>query len=230
MKKDIHINENGIMDFHTHSTLSDGSHSLNELTMFAREHGYSVIGFTDHVGIHTYKQIAESIIEFIEKNQHKYSDIVFIPGVEITFATPKEIYKITSAVRSLGTKLVLVHGEASFETVHDGTNDAAIDACVDILAHPSYITESQAKMAAKNSVTFELSARECYYYANEQIKTLAFENDAKMVIDSDGHFEARLLSPEKINHTKDVSKLTESEFKKIMDYRVVFAKRLLGLS
>ena len=224
----IKINENGTIDLHTHSTLSDGRLSFKELIMSAKKNCYSAIGLTDHVYYYNYKEISQKIIEFVHENQNKYNDIVLIPGVEITFATPKQIETITKYVRSIGTKLILVHGEASFEETPAGTNDAAIDSCVDVLAHPSYITDEQAKRAFKNNVSFELSARSCYCYANPQIVETALKHGANIIINSDGHFEDTLLTKEKVLDTAQNASLTNEQFACLKTNTINLVERLLS--
>lgn len=52
----------------------------------------------------------------------------------------------------MGLKIVVVHGETRTEPVAEGTNRAAVEANVDILAHPGFITEEEMNLAVKNGV------------------------------------------------------------------------------
>ncbi len=208
---DKNIIGRGIIDLHMHSTVSDGTLSLDELTETAIGRGYSVMAFTDHVTSSSYKRIAETIIDWVERNQDKYEDVVLIPGVEITFASPKEIGMITEYVRSIGTKWVVVHGEASFEKTPLGTNDAAVEHGVNVLAHPSYITDEQVIKSLKTGTAFELSARDCYNYANKQIAETVMQNGGKMIINSDSHQVGAMLSREKVLSTAQTANLTSEQ-------------------
>ncbi len=224
----MEINEKGIIDLHTHSTLSDGTLSLIGLTKLAIRNGYSVLGITDHVFHYNYKSIAPKIIEFVENNQHRYKDILLVPGVEITFASRKQMEAITKYVRSIGTKLVVVHGEGSLDGTGHDTNNSAIDNCVDILAHPGTITDNQAQKAANNNVAFELSARDCYRYSNKDIAEKAFRHGANLVINSDGHYESAMLTEEKILGVAKNANLTKEQLQNIKDSTVNLVKRLLS--
>ena len=51
-----------------------------------------------------------------------------------------------------------MHGETICEPVAPGTNRAAIEAGVDILAHPGLITEEEARLAASKGVLLEVSS------------------------------------------------------------------------
>ena len=55
--------------------------------------------------------------------------------------------------------LIVVHGETLVEPVAPGTNRAAIEADIDILAHPGLITVEEAARARERGVFLELSAR-----------------------------------------------------------------------
>ncbi len=212
---DKNIIGRGIIDLHMHSTVSDGTLPLDELAETAIGRGYSVMAFTDHVFFSDYKRRAEIIIDWVDKNQDKYKDIIFIPGVEITFASPKEIGIITEYVRSIGTKWVVVHGEASFEKTPAGTNDAAIEHGVNVLAHPSYITDEQVIKSLKTGTAFEISARDCYNYANKQIAETVEKNGGKMLINSDSHQEGAMLSQTKILNTAKIANLTKEQLDNI---------------
>ncbi len=218
----------GIIDLHMHSTVSDGTLPLDELVETAISRGYSVMAFTDHVYIDNYKRIAEKIINWVDKNQDKYQDIVLIPGVEITFASSKEIGIITKDVRSMGTKWVVVHGEASFEKTPAGTNDAAIEHGVNVLAHPSYITDEQVIKSLETGTAFELSARDCYNYANKQIAETVMKNGGKMIINSDSHQEGAMLSHIKVMKTAETANLTKEQIDNIKSDTVDIVHNVLS--
>lgn len=225
---DKNIIGRGIIDLHMHSTISDGTLHLEELVEVAMDRGYSAMAFTDHVFFDNYKRIADKIINWVDKNQEHYKDIVLIPGVEITFATPKEIGIITKDVRAMGSKCVVVHGEASFERTPKGTNDAAIEHGVNVLAHPSYITKEQVVASLKTGTAFELSARDCYNYANKQIAETVLQNGGKMVINSDSHQIGAMLSKHKVLETAKIANLTEEQLSNLKNDTVDIVHKILS--
>ena len=58
-----------------------------------------------------------------------------------------------------GAELVVVHGETPAEPVRPGTNRAALEAGVDILAHPGFLTQAEAELAREKGVCLEITSR-----------------------------------------------------------------------
>jgi len=77
-----------------------------------------------------------------------------LPGVEITHIPPALIKNAVSLARRCGASIVIVHGETLVEPVEKGTNLAALNEDIDILAHPGLITEEDALLAKKNGNLF----------------------------------------------------------------------------
>src|SRR3990172_4150735 len=77
--------------------------------------------------------------------------ITAIPGIELTHIPPETFAELTDKARTLGAAIVVAHGGTLVEPVHPGTNRAAIEARVDILAHPGLITLEEAKLPSKNT-------------------------------------------------------------------------------
>jgi len=71
--------------------------------------------------------------------------------------------------------------------VPEGTNLAAIQARVDILAHPGYITETEAKLAKRNRVCLEITTRRGHNITNPHVASLAKQFGANMVLNTDTH-------------------------------------------
>jgi histidinol phosphatase-like PHP family hydrolase len=80
--------------------------------------------------------------------------------------------------------------------VHPGTNRAAIEAKVDILAHPGLITREEAVLAAKNSVYLEITTRKGHSLSNGHVAKMAEASGAKLVIDTDTHEPGDLVTGE----------------------------------
>jgi histidinol phosphatase-like PHP family hydrolase len=95
--------------------------------------------------------------------------------------------------RKLGIGYVVIHGETIAEPVEEGTNRAAIEAGVDILAHPGLITEEDVIRAKKQGVLLEISARKGHSLTNGHVARLAKNIGAKLIFDTDSHSPSDLV-------------------------------------
>lgn len=183
-----------IHDFHTHSFLSDGALSPIELIRRACVAGYATIAITDHAGPGNVELVLEQLHrECSLANRHW--PIVALPGVEITHVPAASIAEIARRARRAGAAIVAVHGETVVEPVEPGTNRAAIDCDdVDMLAHPGFLTLDEARRAAARGCFIEVSGRRGHAFANGYVVKTALEADAKLVLNSDEHDPADLLS------------------------------------
>lgn len=182
-----------MIDLHTHTFLSDGLLVPSELVRRAEEKGCRAIALTDHVDGSCFERIVKEIVK-VSKDLNKLGRMKVIPGVEITHVPPKGIKPIVKAVRKLGAKLVVAHGETIVEPVIKGTNKAAIEACVDILAHPGLISESDVKLAKERSVYLEITARMGHSLTNGHVAKLAKKIGAKLVFSTDAHAPSDLVT------------------------------------
>ena len=183
-------------DFHTHTFLSDGVLAPIELVRRAHQAGYRVIAVTDHVGPGNMEFVLKTLIKDCAMASARW-DILALPGVEITHAPKEDIGALAKEARSLGAKVVNVHGETVVEPVEPGTNLASVSSGdVDILAHPGLITAEEASIAARNGVFLEVSARRGHAFANGHVVRTARKAGARMVLDSDAHAPEDLLTRE----------------------------------
>ena len=173
-----------MLDLHTHSLFSDGELIPSELVRRFEASGYSVIAITDHVDSSTLDFVVPRIVRAA---QDLSGAMTVIPGVELTHVPPAQIATLCRKARELGARLIVVHGETIVEPVPQGTNRAAIDAGVDLLAHPGLITREDARMAAERGIYLEISSRKGHSYTNGHVASLARETGAKLVMDSDTH-------------------------------------------
>jgi len=184
-----------MIDLHTHSLFSDGVLVPSELVRRAIMKGYEVIAITDHADASnldfTIPRVAAAC-----KILSKQWKIVALPGIELTHIPPATFGDLTERARSLGAAIVVAHGETLVEPVHPGTNRAAIEAKVDILAHPGLITKEEASLAARNGVYLEISARKGHSLSNGHVAKIAAETGAKLVIDTDTHEPGDLITDE----------------------------------
>ena len=183
-------------DFHTHTFLSDGVLAPIELIRRAHHIGYRVIAVTDHVGPGNLEAILKVLIKDCAMASGRW-DILALPGVEITHVPKEDIGRLAKEARDLGARVVNVHGETVVEPVEPGTNLAAVSSeQVDILAHPGLITPEEARIAARNGVFLEVSARKGHGFANGHVVRVAQEARARMILDSDAHAPEDLLTRE----------------------------------
>ena len=214
-----------VIDFHTHSLLSDGALCPAELGRRVRVSGYSVLGLADHADPGTMPSIiARGRASALALNGHM-DGLTILPGVEITHVPPALIGDMVKKALDLGASHVVVHGESIVEPVAPGTNRAAIEAGADILAHPGLITEEEAALAAEKGVYLELSARGGHCLANGLTATLARRHGAGLLVNSDGHAPGDYLSP---THQKAVALgagLSEEEYLGMMAKAVKLAEK-----
>ena len=69
--------------------------------------------------------------------------------------------------------LIVLHGETVVEPLEKGTNRAAIESGIDILAHPGLISEEDVKLAAKLNVNLEITTRKGHSLTNGHVAKLA---------------------------------------------------------
>lgn len=184
-----------MIDLHTHTTFSDGELIPSELVRRAEALGYTTIGITDHAD---YTNI-EHILSCVSKIKYfeEVSDIRVAVGAELTHIPPARIGPLACLARKLGAEIVVVHGETPVEPVRSGTNRAAIEAGVDILAHPGFITEEEAELARDNNVCLEITSRSGHNITNGHVVRMAKLAGAKMVVDTDSHSPDDLISSQR---------------------------------
>jgi putative hydrolase len=185
-----------VFDFHTHSTLSDGALSPLELIRRAAVNGYRAIAVTDHCGPGSLARLIAETAEDCALAQAHWG-IVALAGVELTHLPPAAIDEAARRAKTLGARIVVVHGETLTEPVEPGTNLAAVRSRhVDILAHPGFLSDEEARLAAQNGVFLEISARQSHALANGHVARTAVRADAGLLVCSDAHAPADLLTAE----------------------------------
>lgn len=185
-----------MIDLHTHTILSDGELLPSELVRRAEVAGYSAIAMTDHVDQSNIDFVLSGLTK-VSRVLNKYWKITVLPGVELTHVALETFPALVKYARKKGAKIVVAHGESPVEPVIPGTNRAAIKAGVDILAHPGFILEEDARLAAKKGVCLEISCRRGHMTGNEHVFDVAMKAGAKLVINTDSHSPNDLLTPER---------------------------------
>jgi putative hydrolase len=175
-----------LIDLHTHSIFSDGDLIPTELAQRAYAAGYKTLAITDHTDHSNIDFILPRIIKVCTQITQK-GKILALPGVELTHVDPSDISALANEARKLGAKIVVVHGETLVEPVPPGTNLAAINAGVDILAHPGLITEEEVKLAAEKGVCLEITTRRGHAFSNGHVAQMARKFKARLVLNNDAH-------------------------------------------
>jgi putative hydrolase len=184
-----------MIDLHTHSLFSDGVLVPSELVRRAVMKGYEVIAITDHADASNLDFIIPRVSAACRELGKRWK-IKALPGIELTHIPPETFGELTRKARSLGAMIVVAHGETLVEPVHPGTNRAAIEARVDILAHPGLISRAEAALAAKNGVCLEITTRKGHSLSNGHVAKTAEAAGARLVIDTDTHEPGDLVSDE----------------------------------
>ncbi|MBW1745564.1 MAG: histidinol phosphate phosphatase domain-containing protein [Deltaproteobacteria bacterium] len=200
-----------MIDLHTHTVFSDGVLIPSELVRRAEFVGLKAIGITDHGDFSNIDFIVPRIVAIAEKLNGVLS-IKVVPGIEITHVPPGLISDAAKNARSLGAKVIIVHGETIVEPVAPGTNNAAIEADIDILAHPGLISEEEVFKAKENGIFLEISARKGHSLTNGHIAKLARKTGAKLVINTDAHAPEDLIDEKMAKKIVYGAGLTENDY------------------
>lgn len=182
-----------MIDLHTHTIFSDGVLIPAELIRRAVAAGYRAIALTDHVD----QSNIDLVIPRVAKAVNALRDAVPIQvmvGAELTHVPPRQIAELVKEARALGAQIVVVHGETLVEPVVEGTNRAAIEAGVDILAHPGLITDDDIIAARERGVTLEITARKGHSLANGHVAQRATALGASLTINTDAHAPSDLVT------------------------------------
>jgi len=213
-------------DFHVHSLLGEGELLPSEIARRCEEMGYKAVAITEHVdysNLELVKGLRKACGEL-----SKDMDITVIAGVELTHVPPASISKLAKLSRKRGAEIVVVHGETIAEPVKKGTNRAALEADIDVLAHPGLISEEEAEVAAERGIFLELSARRGHCLTNGHVAAVAMRSSAKLIVNSDAHAPEDFITQEKALSIALSSGLSKSEAKKAVENNPAEVLKKLG--
>jgi putative hydrolase len=214
-----------MIDLHTHSLYSDGELVPAELWRRAQVKGYRYLAITDHVDASNFEVVfARLKTAALSLNRGDYP--VLIPGLEFTHLPPALIAPLTAQARALGVPLIVVHGESLVEPVAPNTNRAAIEADIDILAHPGLITVEEAARARERGIFLELSARKGHSLANGHVARTAQEVGASLIVNTDSHSPSDLISRQQAERIARGAGLTEPAVQTLFADAEALARRL----
>ena len=213
-----------MIDLHTHTVLSDGAVLPAELVRYAEISGYEAVALTDHVDSGNMEMILKQLVR-VAKDLSRRDGIKVLPGVEITHMPPPLIPEMAKEARGLGAKIVVVHGESPVEPVALGTNLSALQSDVDILAHPGMIKEEEVRLAKREGIYLELSARKGHCLNNGRLVMLARRCQARLVINTDAHKPEELFSEDLLRKVGLGAGLSEEELKKVLQNSVKLVEK-----
>jgi len=154
------------------------------------------LAITDHADSSNLDWIIPRLIQVCQ-DLNPHGKVRAIPGVELTHLPPALIVPLASRARALGAKVVLVHGETVVEPVPPGTNHQAIEAGVDILAHPGLISEEDVNLAREKGVFLEITSRQGHSLSNGHVARLAQKAGTPLVLNTDTHNPNDLITRER---------------------------------
>ena len=217
-----------MIDLHTHTLNSDGELLPAELWRRAQVKGYRYLGITDHVDASNFEVVftrLKSAALSLNRGEPPY----LIPGLEFTHLPPDLIGPLTAQARALGVPLIVIHGETLAEPVAPGTNRAALEADIDILAHPGLITLEEAALARERGIFLEISARKGHCLANGHVARTALEVGASLIVDTDTHSPGDLITRHQAERIAKGAGLTAPAIQNLFADAEALAQRLAGL-
>lgn len=184
-----------VIDLHTHTIFSDGELIPFELIRRAESVGYHAIAITDHIDASNIDLVIPKIVKALDRVR-KFVSIEVLPGAEITHVPPELIPDLVKECRSLGARIIVVHGETIVEPVQKGTNRAAIQSRADILAHPGMITTEDLLFAKEQNVLLEITSRKGHSLSNGYVAKEAMRFGVPLCVNTDSHSPSDLITKE----------------------------------
>ena len=184
-------------NLHSHSLLSDGVLLPSEIAIRYMAAGYKAIAITDHADYSNIDFVLNAIVKFT-KRWPKNIGIQVLPGVELTHLPLEQFKPLAKYARSKGAKVIIAHGQTSVEPVIKGTNLAALEADIDILAHPGLITAEEVALAKRKGIFLEITSRCGHDANNTRVANLAREQGARLILNNDSHAPEDIISPQEL--------------------------------
>jgi putative hydrolase len=223
------MDSTGRIDLHTHSFHSDGALLPSEMLRRVQVLGYAALAITDHADASNLEELAAQLLRFRRQGARGF-EVAFIPGVELTHVPPAQIAPLARRAHRLGFRLIVVHGETPVEPVAPGTNRAAVECPdVDILAHPGFLTEGEAALAAANGIALEISARGGHCLTNGHVARVALAAGAQLVVNTDTHAPRDMMDQAGARRVALGAGLTEAQARAaLVDHAQEIVSRALG--
>jgi histidinol phosphatase-like PHP family hydrolase len=175
-----------------HTLFSDGVLLPAELARRCEVKGFRGLAMTDHVDQSNIDLVVPRLVEAAQKLSSAMS-LKVCAGVELTHVRLEHFKELVQRSRAMGAQIVLAHGETLVEPVIPGTNRAAIEAGVDVLAHPGLISKADVRLAVRKGVRLEISGRKGHSLTNGHVARLATLVQARLTFGSDTHSPEDIL-------------------------------------
>jgi putative hydrolase len=199
------------IDLHMHTMFSDGNLLPSELLRHAAISGHKAVAITDHADSSNLESLLDKMIRFLADQGDDFGPKLLI-GVELTHVAPGSIARLAQRAKKLGADLVVVHGETIVEPVAPGTNRAAVECPdVDLLAHPGFLSEIEARIAGSRGCLIEVTARKGHSLTNGHVVRICRSAGALTVIDTDTHGPDDMITFERAQQIAAGAGLTEGE-------------------
>ncbi len=197
-------------NLHSHTLLSDGALLPSEVAVRYAAAGYKLVAITDHADYSNIISYCKAVVDFT-KRWPKDTGIKVLPGIELTHIPPQQFKPLAKYARENGIKIIVAHGETPVEPVIKGTNRAALEADIDILAHPGHIADEDVLLAKKRGIFLELTSRCGHCQANEFVAKAALRLGAPVILNNDSHDPADIITPQQLREVGLKAGLTEGQ-------------------
>jgi putative hydrolase len=214
-----------MIDLHSHSLLSDGDLLPSELIRRAEVHGYRYWAITDHGDVSNLDHIVPRIVS-VAQELNKSWKIKVLPGIELTHVPPETMANLVHRARELGARIIVVHGETIAEPVPPGTNRAAIEAGVNVLAHPGLILMEEVRLAAQKGILLEVTSRKGHSLTNGHVVRLAKAAGAGLILNSDTHGPEDIVPLGQREQVVEGAGLEKADLKELDDLAVRLFEKL----
>lgn len=201
-------------NLHCHSLLSDGALLPSEVAARYMALGYKAIAITDHVDYSNIEETIKAILKFI-KYWPKSSPLKVLSGIELTHLPPGQFKPLAKYARDEGIAIIVAHGETVVEPVVGGTNRSALEADIDILAHPGLISDEDVKLAKEKNIFLEVTSRDGHSTTNTHVVERALALGAKLILNTDSHAPEDIISPQELREFGIRVGIAKEELEKI---------------
>jgi len=203
-----------MFNLHCHTLLSDGVLLPSEVAVRFLSAGYEAIAITDHADYSNIEFMVGAVLKFTQR-WPKNSKIKVLPGIELTHLPLEQFKPLAKYARDKGIKVIIGHGETMVEPVVAGTNRAALEADIDILAHPGLINDKDARLAREKGIFLEVTSRRGHSDTNRQVVESALKAGAKLILNLDSHNPEDVIEPGELIRVGLYAGLTHKEIDKI---------------
>ncbi len=202
-------------NLHCHSLLSDGALLPSEVAVRHADKGYKVIAITDHADYSNIEEVIGGILKFTRQWPKSGGYLRVLPGIELTHLPPEQFKPLARYARRKGIGIIVGHGETPVEPVIKGTNRAALEADIDILAHPGLISDEDAKLAKDKGIFLEVTSRRGHADTNSYLAAQAIKFGAPLILDTDAHAPQDIIAPQQLREVGLVAGLNELQIDEI---------------